>query len=453
MSALDAVLLGSALLAAVLWIFAGERLKRTLRWAPVTLGVLAGVQLVTEGYYWQFLPLYVLIALMAVLALRGRAGWLSRTALGLAALASLGVWAVLAVPVLPAPKGPHAVGSATYRWVDASRREDATDDPADRRNVVAQAFYPTAPNARGPHSVYMDGIGRMPPKVTLLPGFIFESFGRVQTHALAGASVSTPKGPWPVVIFSPGYGAPRAFYTSLAADLASRGFVVMVLDHPYESPAVELADGSLATPIERFLPNDPDRTRYMETRIQPRVGDVSYALDRLAAGRDLGPLGGGADLQRVAVVGHSFGGATAALALARDPRLKAGADVDGMLYGGVEAVSLGRPFLVIESDRGVTKHPQLYLQRVESLFGRLGAPAYRYEIKGANHFSFTDAEQFFAPPARPLTRRIFGGSRPSAQTLRITADLLESFLRASLTAQAGVQPQLPPGVVGGPVRP
>lgn len=452
MSWLDAAILATTIVAAILWAVAPRRLLPLLR----ALALLAGAQVAVEGAYWQFLPLYVLLGLFAVLAVRGRIGRWGRAALALAALTSLSAWAILPVPRLPAPSGPYAVGSVTWRWVDSARAEDATTEPNDRRNVIAQAWYPAAAGAKGPHSIYIDGVGRLPSKVNQLPRFILRHFDRIDTHAIAGAAVSNARATWPVVIFSPGYGAPRAFYTSLVSDLASRGCVVIALDHPYESAVTELADGSIAAPIEHFLPGDPDRIRYMETRIAPRVGDVRFVLDRIEDGRDLGPLAGRLDARRVAAIGHSFGGATSALAMAQDPRLVAGADLDGMLYGRVEQVALGRPFLVIESDHVVTGHPPLYLQRVASLFGRLGARGYRYEIRGVGHLSFTDAEAFFAPPARPVARLALTGSRPAAQARRASADLLDAFLDEALDGaptRLAATAASHAGVTGGPVRP
>jgi dienelactone hydrolase len=429
MSGLDATLLAATLLTAALWLFAGGRAAGALRWAPLALLVLAAAQFARHGLTWQFVPLYALGLLLSALAGRGRIGWLGRAAVALLALASLGAWSILAVPRLPAPAGPFPVGTATFRWVDAARPEAVTERADDRRNVVVQAWYPAA--AGGRHSLYMDGLGRLPPSVNGLPRFVFRRFGEVDTHAAPAAAISTAQARWPVVVFSPGYGASRAFYTSLVADLASRGFVVLALDHPYEGPAVELADGTVATPIEHFIPGDPNRIRYMETRIGPRVGDVRFLLDRVVGG-GLGRIDGHVDPDRIAVIGHSFGGATAALALAEDPRPRAGADIDGMLYGGVERVSLGRPFLFLESDHAVTRHPPLYFQRRDGLLSRLAAPGEQHEITGTNHLSFTDAEYFFAPPVRPLVRRVLGGSRPSSDTQRLAAAQLERFLRRSL---------------------
>ena len=46
------------------------------------------------------------------------------------------------VPALPAPSGPHSVGSVVFRWTDNQRSETFTADPSDRRQVIAQALVP-----------------------------------------------------------------------------------------------------------------------------------------------------------------------------------------------------------------------------------------------------------------------------------------------------------------------
>lgn len=433
MSWLDAILLSgtAALAGAVLFTQA-----RALRWAWIAIVAVAAVQVLRQGVYWQFAPTYLLLlwAGCRVWLRRSRSGWIERGLVAGVLLAAIATWTILPSPVLPRPTGPHAVGTRIYRWIDPARPEDVTDDPADRRNVVVQAWYPAATAEGGGLIPYMDGLPDLPARVTLLPGFVFRSFRQVDTHARADAPVAGPRPAWPVVILSPGYGAPRAFYSVLAADLASRGYVVLALDHPYESAVVQLANGAVAKPIERFLPNDPERLQYMEVRIVTRVGDVRFLIDRLQEGR---LLPGRVDLERIAVIGHSFGGATAALAMSQDPRVRAGANMDGMLYGGVERARIDRPFLVIESDHAVTGHPALYVSRVRGLLAGSRTPEARFEILGTNHYSFTDAELFFAPPARPLLRTVFGGRLPTNAALDTTADLLDGFLRDSLDGASG----------------
>ena len=46
-----------------------------------------------------------------------------------------------------------------------------------------------------------------------------------------------------MVLFSPGLAGVRSQNTAWAQELASHGYVVVALDHPYDSAAVVLADG------------------------------------------------------------------------------------------------------------------------------------------------------------------------------------------------------------------
>lgn len=45
------------------------------------------------------------------------------------------------------------------------------------------------------------------------------------------------------MLLSPGLTMPRATLTSVAVDLASRGYVVALVDHTYEAPGITFPDG------------------------------------------------------------------------------------------------------------------------------------------------------------------------------------------------------------------
>ena len=56
---------------------------------------------------------------------------------------------------LPNPSGPSEVGLTTFFWIDESRPETATTDPNDRRQVIADIWYPgvgTRAAKRAPHA-------------------------------------------------------------------------------------------------------------------------------------------------------------------------------------------------------------------------------------------------------------------------------------------------------------
>lgn len=440
----------------------------TRRVGPRAIGAMGAMLLVAcfvqvwrEGFHWQYAAIYALLAGLVVLAWRRSRPQQQRVLTGLGrfgvaglAMVALLAWSFVPVPQLPAPGGPYPVGSQVFRWIDPDRDEPATDDPHDHRNVVVQAWYPAEPG-EGERVCYIDGLGRLPSWVSLIPGLVMQRYDRIDTHARVDAPVATQRARWPVVLFSPGYGASRAFYSGLLADLASRGFVVLALDHPYEAPVVELADGRLATPLERFLPDDPDRARYMSAQQSVRAADLRYVADRVGRPDAFGArLSQRLDSGRIAAIGHSFGGASAVEAAMGDARIRAVANLDGTLYGRAATDPMPVPFLLLESDHRETRHSQNYLQGNLALAHHLRAGGYRYQIAEANHYSFTDVPLYLSAPVRFAIAAWIGGSRGPARSQAASNDVLAAFLQRPLMDAPGdvdAAAARHPGLGGGPM--
>lgn len=458
----DLILL-ALVLALAAWRLFAPAWRPTLRIAAVAMGLLlAAGQWALCGFTWQDLPAYLLLALSALPPVRAGAmsRWLGRLSFVAVAAAALGVWVLPAVPTLPVPDGRYAVGTQVYRWTDRARDELHTADPTDRRSVIAQAWYPTTGRDQPdtvPPIAYIDGTDRMPSQVSVMPGFMLRRYGQIETHAQALAPLAPSDRPWPVVIFSPGYGAARAVYTGLATRLASRGFVVFALDHPYESAVTQLPDGRLVGTQELLLPGERDKTRYMARQQAVRVADVRFVIDQLAHPEALSPplRGGRIDAAKVAAIGHSFGGAASIAASIEDPRVVAAANIDGTPYGDLPDRVLTRPFLLLQSDYAETHHGDFFIKGNGKLLAHTTAPGFRYEIKHANHYSFTDTPFFFAPPGRWLLAQAIGGGRGPAATQQATADILAAFLTSPLTGAASdlaATAARHPEVVGGAVK-
>jgi len=455
------LILATVVLALAAWRLLAPAWRPRLRVGAVAVGFLLAVaQWALCGFTWQDLPAYLMMALSALPPLQtgtvlrglGRLGMV-----GLAATA-IGVWILPAVPTLPPPDGRYPVATQVYRWTDAARDEPQTADPTDRRSVIAQAWYPTTrrePARDAAPVAYIDGIGHLPGQVSVMPGFMLRRYGQIDTHAENLAPLAPSDRPWPVVIFLPGYGAPRAVYTGLSTRLASRGFVVFALDHPYESAVTELPDGRVVGTRESVLPGERDRSGYMARQQAVRVKDVRFVIDQLAHPDALVPplRGGRIDGARVAVIGHSFGGAAASAALSEDPRVVAAANIDGTPYGDLPDRVLTRPFLLLQSDHAETHHGDFFINGNRRLLANMTAPGFHYEIKHANHYSFTDAPFFFAPPGRWLLAQVMGGGRGPAASQQAAADILAAFLSGPLTgadtdlaAAAARYPEVPGGV-------
>jgi predicted dienelactone hydrolase len=71
------------------------------------------------------------------------------------------------------------------------------------------------------------------------------------TSGHQGAPVARHRAPFPVVLYSAGAGEPRTWGTTLVQDLASRGYVVVTIDHTYEASEVGFPGGRDA-PSRRY---------------------------------------------------------------------------------------------------------------------------------------------------------------------------------------------------------
>jgi dienelactone hydrolase len=437
---LDAFLLATLLLASGAWL--SLRTGAAARWIILALAAaLAVAQVFLEGCYWQFWSGYgVMAMIVAWRILRSGTRQTSsshfpvhRLVAALGAALIIGPWLIApAIPGLPLPSGPYPVGTSIFRWVDKSRLELAAADLSDRRNVVAQVFYPAIRASGGEHPPYIDGIGNLPDSVAGLPSWVMKGYDQIDDHARLDARISDEKARWPVLLFSPGNGAPRAYYTGLATELASRGIIVLVFDHPFESAVTRLADGRVVTDAAsaarfRKIAGDPSREdAFMAAEQNLRADDMRFGLSRLLANSAFA-----AHVQTDIIVagGHSFGGASAVTAAANDAHIRAAINIDGTIYGDASGSRLEKPFLLIESDHSASPHGKKYLEGAKRLMAT-ASPAARYELRGSNHFSFTDGPLFFSWPGQVLLGMALGGGRDTSEVHRSTARLITEFVKA-----------------------
>ncbi len=157
--------------------------------------------------------------------------------------------------------------------------------PAEGNGPGLTVWYPSM----APHP---DAAGRLRAGVRYAYGIAALSPGTTTTlasyggRAIPGGPADAASEPYPVVVLSPGFAIGSASYGWLAEHLASHGFVVAAVQH-----------------LESLDPT----TLWMATADRPR--DVSDALDRIAEeAMPSGLLAGLVDLERVGVLGHSFGG-------------------------------------------------------------------------------------------------------------------------------------------------
>ncbi|MFE3502514.1 alpha/beta hydrolase family protein [Kitasatospora sp. NPDC059160] len=360
----------------------------------------------------------VLLAASATLGVTGAPGAVG----AVAAPAVDGGAARQATAWLPRPTGPYPIGTTSLRLTDAGREDPWK--PGRAREVMVSLWYPTArPATGGERARYMEpaagahfggdsGVGDL--NYHVRPGST--DWSGILTHARRDAP-ARPGGPRPVVLYSPGLGDPRTWGTTLVEDLASRGYVVVTVDHTYEASEVAFPDGELATSVFPAMLRQPglDVGAVLRKSLAARVADTRFVLDELSGLRRAPglPAGVGAslDLDRIGMVGHSAGGFTALQAMHDDPRIAAAVNLDGQLHfpgpDGRTGVflpdfvedGLDRPFLLMgtrESDSG-SYHRQ---PGWDALWQHSTGWHADLTLEGSRHGSYTDAQSLLPLLAR-----------------------------------------------------
>lgn len=298
---------------------------------------------------------------------------------------------------LPRPTGPHAVGRTTLHLVDAGR-PDPWVPSAGARQLMVSVYYPARPGTGGPTAPYMTReearhlLELRVPDTTVPP----ETLAGVRTWAHSDARPA--RGRFPLVVLSPGFTLPRATLTGLAEDLASRGYVVALVDHPYENSGTTLPDGQILPCAICDVPPSVNGSDVAESRAQ----DLSFVLDRLTGRHPAWRYARVIDAKRIGMAGHSIGGNAAATTMAADARVRAGVNMDGTFFAPLPATGLdGRPFLMF----GAKDRPPLDTTW-DQTWADLDGWKRRLSVTGADHGSFTDvpllAELVGIPDTAPL---------------------------------------------------
>jgi dienelactone hydrolase len=294
--------------------------------------------------------------------------------------------------VLPTPSGAHRTGTSHF--------ESMTDTTSFRVPTVL------------PVQLWYSAVGGSKVASYVNPGVLaalansgyyqqsaktIEAWSSLVTHSFADANVA--KGKHPLVVLLPGAGVSGFQYTVLAEEFASRGYVVAVVD--YYAPSL---------PDTKYDANDSDAATNDIARVAIATIDALEKDSRWKAS---------IDFDKVAVAGHSIGGAAAIAAARFDHRIKASVDMDGGTFGDSKNGAIA-PVLVLRSKPIYSEEDLKKRGRTREQFAKAGEEARRswldfiakssnqkvtlYSVQGTGHFSFSDAP-FTMPDA--ITR--FGG--------------------------------------------
>jgi dienelactone hydrolase len=352
-------------------------------------------------------------------------------------------------PDLPAPTGPFRVGRITFYWRDPARAETMSDDPKDHPEFMVNLWYPVD-NMEGsysaaywPQSKSFSASGSSPLPVSGM------------AHAFEGASVSSARNSFPVLLFSPGLGENTFRYSALIEELASNGYVVAAVDRAYDSEGIAFPDGR----VVRFSPKWEKASsgpmelqeEFFTQHLSALADDATFALNQLEKlnSNETSAFYGKLDLARSGFFGHSLGGGAAAMACQTQTRLRACLDLDGQPTARALVVNPGagwpgKPFMVVLHYEAVSQdtlqevtmskleyesRDRARVRRSYALLNQTSGTNYVVRISGSRHDSFTDNPV--------LAARTNLRYQVAARTLQVVKDVTLSFFDESLLHKRG----------------
>lgn len=284
--------------------------------------------------------------------------------------------------------GPFPVGNLRVDLTDSTRS----------RTLPVEFWYPADESARadsetGQPIEAFETEARATEFETLLADA--PSCVRRQTRSAAAPAPAEGE-TWPIVVFSHCHVCTRFDLASVAERLASFGIAVVAPDHEDNTLWDELA-GTAAMVGETFL--------------EVRVADLLFVLDTVLSDSDAVPetLRGRFDAERVGVMGHSFGSATAGVTASRDERVVAGIGFAAPLtaLGGARINDVDTPFLFViaQEDNSIGA---LGNNLMRNEFRRIPSESLLVEMRDTGHWNFSDYPgliELFTPGCGSGTRQ------------------------------------------------
>jgi dienelactone hydrolase len=405
-----------------------RRVRNFMRIGALVAFVLLSLATVLHwGFRWYGLATLLLVwALLGAWALIGKKAEntdyktrvIVRRAIRTLLLIVLALIPALIFPQYRPPKvtGTHPVATITYTYTDPNRVETFTNT-GENREVNVEFWYPK-------------DVG----------------------------------GPYPLVVFSHGTSALKLSNYSTFVDLASNGYVVCSIDHPYHSLFTVDNKGHRAIIDNAYLQdymkvangkyNAATNYKLNHEWMALRIADINFVLDTILA--NVKDSGSGAvyrliDPQKIGLMGHSLGGESSAQVARQRDDIGAVVNLDADMAGDYVDFVNGRevlndtvypvPILNILADdlfRMIAVIPDAKdTVAVEHVMAT--APhAYEVHLAGTNHFSVTDM-----PLISPFLVTMLNASVPNAggqmtdplSTIETMNDLVLKFFTAYLKGE------------------
>lgn len=297
---------------------------------------------------------------------------------------------ILAVPVFKKPKS--SVSQLKKSWTipkELSLHQNWKNSP-ERTEIHAIFHYPTDARLSTQRPGWMDkktiGLVTKNGIHKKIPPWVLSHFRFAQLPVQIGSPVSTVSSTYPLIMFSPGLKGTPEVYSTIAIELASRGFIVCCINH---------TDGTSSLSYDHDLPLDDHVIRHGQLKM--RAKNISWVLDRLldpAIDPTIESIQKAIDTQQIFVMGHSFGAATAIKSVQDDNRIISCVCLDPWMFPLSEAdinKCTDKPMLILASHSWQWEANR---KKMEAKLLNMGKDSVLHYMNGVGHHNFSDVPYF-----------------------------------------------------------
>jgi hypothetical protein len=304
------------------------------------------------------------------------------------ALVVLCIYNIYAAISLPPLNGSFSVGTKRIEVTDYSRFDPYIPTPQ-YRSPILQLWYPIATNKSLSTAPWLPDNTSYYMNLDL--GFAPGTAESIQTQTFVNGTAIFPlatNNTVPVLVFSPGFGALSAGYSTILSSLASYGWTVVAIDHPYDSNFMQRPGGEVV-----FQPPPPrdNLSEYIQFASKVRADDVLWVGGQLNPSNisrlvSLPPNHLDGKEVKLGIFGHSLGGNTANLAMEHDLSLYiAGASIDGPIHPPLNSTGFFGPLLYMAGVIDSCCHSYLV-----NVWPKIKGWKLAVEVAGTTHSSFSD---------------------------------------------------------------
>ena len=395
-----------------------------------------------EGIRWQLLPTVYLLPIIFIVYKIKKVNFFTGSTLSIwLAISAILPWAI-PVFTLPEPGGEFPIGTETFHWVDSSRLEWFTDESdTDVRELMVQVWYPGQDLKESEPNSYMDHMALRAKALASagkIPAFLPGHLDMVKTNSHNEIDCSEKAMNYPILVFSHGITGSRHLHQVLFEYIASRGYVVISLDHSYDSNLTLFPDGRIAD-YRSDITGHPDSAMVRSKQIKTRALDIGFVLDKiyeLENGKVKSKLNGRLDLNKIALGGHSYGGATAVLGSHNYAKIKACLILDAWINPIPDSVitrGVNVPLLFMGRPNWDNSDYPTNYDKLKDLMNNSKNEKYHLKISETLHLDYTDI-----PLMSPIIKHVMdvGSLKPSI-SLPLINKLVHGFLEKHLMGRGG----------------